>query len=166
MNRIPSLIVVLILCHVVAVRASVPAISLSQLEDRIKAAGDTTLVINFWATWCKPCVAELPHFDKVSRTMQADGAKVKIILVSLDSPKDLGNKVEPFVVRRGLHPDVVLLNEAKAHLWIDRVDPSWSGAIPATLIVNHAAGKRAFHEREFTYKELQQTIQSFQKELR
>ncbi len=136
---------------------SVPTVTLRDLEQRFAAGGDTTYVVNFWATWCKPCVAELPYFDNLARTTA--GRPVVVLLVSLDRPADKVTKVEPFLRARGYRCEMVLLNEQKPHLWIDRVDPSWSGAIPATLFVR--GGKRSFHEQEFTQPTLDSTFTRF-----
>lgn len=90
------------------------------------------------------------------------GEAVVVILVSLDQPKDRSTKVEPFVRRRGFKfCEVVLLNEPKPHIWIDRVDPSWSGSIPATLFVR--GKRRLFGEYQFNEHQLDSTFQSFRK---
>lgn len=158
MNRLLR-IVALVACMSVA-RAGVPQIGLDELELRWKNGGDTTFVVNFWATWCKPCVAELPAFDKLQRSMSG---KVKVLLVSLDSPSERTTTVQTFVTRRNLSAEVCLLNEPRPHTWIDRIDPDWSGAIPCTLILNAKHAKRAFYERDFTEAALRSTVDEFLK---
>lgn len=133
--------------------------TLDEVMGRLAAGGDTTYVVNFWATWCKPCVAELPHFDKLYREQRDSG--VVVLLVSVDDPKELTKKVAPFVRRKAYLPQVVLLNESKPHEWIDRVDPTWSGAIPATLFFRN--GRRLFRETEFTFEELRHELKEFMK---
>ena len=152
-----SLLVVL-LCFLAPFTPSktVQVVRLSDLEARFKAGADTTYVVNLWATWCKPCVAELPWFERVHRESQAN-APVKVVLVSLDAVSTL-ETVQRFVQRKGITAEVVVLNEAKPHTWIDRIDSSWSGAIPATLIVQGGGRTRSFFEQEFTYEELQSTL--------
>ncbi|NBC09095.1 MAG: redoxin domain-containing protein [Bacteroidetes bacterium] len=93
---------------------------------------DTTYVINFWATWCKPCVKELPYFEALNTSLQ--GQKAKVILVSLDFPKKVKSSLIPFVEKHQLQSEVLVLLDGKYNDWIDRVDPKWTGAIPATLI--------------------------------
>lgn len=115
-------------------------------------------VVNFWATWCKPCVAELPAFDKVSREFR--GQHVKFILVNIEGEDSREKKIEPFVRKMGLDPDVVILLDQKPHIWIDKVDPSWSGAIPATLFVQHSTNTRTFQEREMSYTKLKEIVTS------
>lgn len=106
---------------------------------------DTTYVINFWATWCGPCVKELPYFEELNALY--DGQAFKQILVSLDDPKKLESKVIPFLTKNKIQSKVVLLADGKANSWIDKVDPKWSGAIPITLILK--GGERKFYEQEF-----------------
>ncbi|MDO8998836.1 MAG: TlpA disulfide reductase family protein [Bacteroidota bacterium] len=100
---------------------------IDDLLNRIKSK-DTTYVINFWATWCKPCVAELPSFDSLSKVSNA-----KIILVSLDFKEDIEKKVNPFLQKKNIKLECVLLDEINGNDFINKVDPTWTGAIPATL---------------------------------
>ena len=103
---------------------------------------DTTYIINFWATWCKPCVAELPYFETL--TEKHKEAPVKVILVSLDFKKQLVKKLLPFIKKHELQSEVLVLTDPDANTWVDKVDPKWSGAIPVTLIYKQK--KRAFYE--------------------
>jgi thiol-disulfide isomerase/thioredoxin len=93
---------------------------------------DTTYVINFWATWCKPCVAELPYFEQLHQAYQ--NQPVKVLLVSMDFPKDLHKKLLPFVRERKLQAPVLALIDMDYNAWIDRVSEKWDGAIPFTVI--------------------------------
>lgn len=133
-----------------------------QLVDRewVTAMGqnksDTVYVINFWATWCKPCIEELPHFEKLNSAYQHQ--KVKVILVSCDFTKQLDSRVVPFVKNKNLKSDVRFMNETDPNTWIDRVDPQFSGAIPATLILKGSSNFRTFKEGETNYEELEQII--------
>lgn len=117
---------------------------------------DTTYVVNFWATWCKPCVEELPHFEKLNATYK--DKKVKVILVSCDFKKQLDSRVIPFVKSKNLQSDIRFMNETDPNVWIERVDSRFTGAIPATLIINGAQDFRFFKEGETTYEELETTI--------
>lgn len=93
---------------------------------------DTTYVINFWATWCKPCVAELPYFEELHQKYK--NQKVKVILVSLDFKKSLDKHLYPFLKKNQLQSEVVLLADSKTNNWIDKVEPTWDGAIPVSII--------------------------------
>ena len=116
---------------------------------------DTTYVINFWATWCKPCVAELPNFEKVSKAYK--GRKVKVLFVSMDFVKKK-NILDSFIKARHIDSKVYLLNEPDYNSWIEKVDKDWSGALPGTLVINPAKGVRKFYEQEFTYDELNNIV--------
>lgn len=101
---------------------------------------DTTYVINFWATWCKPCVEELPYFIELNESSQSEA--LRVVLVSLDFPKQIEQRLVPFVEKRGIKPMVAVLLDGRYNDWIDRVSPDWSGAIPATLV--YRGSKRHF----------------------
>lgn len=108
--------------------------------------GDTTYVVNFWATWCGPCVKELPFFADIPSN-DRHGNPIKVILVSLDFPKQVESKLIPFLNEHEIKSEVIYLKDGKYNDWIDKVDPEWSGAIPITVIYNQNG--RNFLEREF-----------------
>jgi len=135
----------------------VAVVNFDQLQTyAAQKADDTLYVVNFWATWCEPCVKELPAFQQVQK--KCEGHKVKFIFVSLNAPREL-NKVQDFVDSHNLGPLVLLLNSSNPNGWIDRVDDSWSGTIPATVM--YKSGKKVyFREGEFTPESLEKVIQS------
>lgn len=119
---------------------------------------DTTYVINFWATWCKPCVKELPYFDSLFQSSKQE--PLKIILVSLDFQKQKDSHLIPFIKKHNLKPQVVLLADADYDKWLPLVDNEWSGSIPATLLVR--SKKKRFVEQEFeNAEELFQFVNQF-----
>ena len=115
---------------------------------------DTTYVVNFWATWCKPCIDELPAFQKLSNDYQND--KVKVILVSLDFPGKIENNVIPFIIKNKVTPKVIVLDDPDQNSWIPKVSEDWLGSIPATVIYKN--DKKAFYEQSFTYEELNKEL--------
>jgi thiol-disulfide isomerase/thioredoxin len=138
---------------------NVQVIKFPQLQERLARATDTTYVVNFWATWCAPCVKELPNFDQLTATYAT--RKVKVLLVSLDYASQLTKKVQPFVKQRQLKSEVVLLNESDPNSWLDKVDAKWSGALPFTLIFNNKTGQRSTFEQELSAAELTAAVQKF-----
>ena len=129
----------------------------SELEILLHTNDDRTYVVNFWATWCKPCVEEMPYFQALHDTYGSQD--VKVLLVSLDLPADLETKLKPFIEKYKLTPQVVLLDDPDENIWIPKVDESWSGALPATLI--YSKNKRAFYEQTFTKETLFNEINNF-----
>ncbi len=137
----------------------VPVMDFDGLEARLPADPEQLVIVNFWATWCKPCVKEMPYFNTLSRKY-ADDPQIRVILVSLDMETQMQTRVMPFISDRKLHPDVWLLDDPDANRWIDKVDPSWSGAIPATLF--YKGNQRKFYQQSFhSAEELEDIIQNF-----
>jgi thiol-disulfide isomerase/thioredoxin len=132
----------------------IPVLNFEQLEPMLKQKNDTLYVINFWATWCKPCVEELPHFMEIN-SQYAD-KKFKMILVSLDFASQLDSKVIPFVKDKKIDSQVVLLSDPDANTWINRVNESWTGSIPATII--YKKDFYFFNENTMSYNELDKII--------
>ena len=117
---------------------------------------ETTYVVNFWATWCAPCVQELPYFEQ----LHAENKNVQVVLVSLDFKNQYAARLLPFVEKHALQSKVVFLADGNYNDWLVKVDADWSGAIPATLIVR--GKKRLFVERNFEdYEDLRRFVDSF-----
>lgn len=132
------------------------------MEHLFHQKNDSVYIINFWATWCKPCVAELPYFEQLGAAYR--DKKVKILLISLDFPKQIEKKLIPFIEKNNLQSEVWVLDDPDANTWIDKVSPQWSGSIPATLVYNRDA--REFREQSFeTYDELNAIVEPFLKKL-
>ena len=129
----------------------------NEIEPLLKKQNDTTYIINFWATWCAPCVKELPVFEKLNTNYS--NKKVKILLVCLDFPNHVNSKLIPFLERKKLKCEVVLLNDINEDYWIKAIDENWSGAIPATII--YSKNKRNFYEQSFDDNTLETELQTF-----
>ena len=137
--------------------SAIPSMDFTAFEEAYRNGEEqTTYVINFWATWCKPCIKELPAFEERNTRYKDKG--VKVVLVSLDFPDILQSQVVPFVEKQGLNAQVVLLDDPDANSWIPKVSEQWSGAIPATLMIK--GGSEQFYERSFTYEELEAELQT------
>lgn len=137
--------------------SGIPVYDFSAFEPLINKDDGKTYIVNFWATWCKPCIKELPAFESINEKYGDKG--VEVILVSLDFSEKLESQVVPFVEKHGLESDVVLLDDVDSNSWIPKVSENWSGAIPATLIYNN--NERKFYEGSFTYEELETELKTF-----
>ena len=128
--------------------------------EELMSRTDKVYVLNFWATWCAPCIKELPYFEALGQ--KYDPSELEVILVSIDFKNQLEKRLKPFVKKKELQSQVVHLADPKPNKWIDRVDESWSGAIPATYV--YSGDKHKFYEQEFhSIEELENIIKPFLK---
>ena len=130
------------------------------LSPYLQKSNDTTYLINFWATWCKPCVEEMPAFMKINE--EFDEKPFKILLVSLDFPGQIESRLIPFIQENEIDAEVIVLDDAASNQWIPKVNEKWSGSLPGTLIYN--SEKREFYEKKLRYKELKSILSKFIKE--
>lgn len=140
----------------ILVSGKVPSVRISDVNTRMQSGNDTIYVVNFWATWCAPCVAELPYFEMMDSVYRDQ--KVKVILVSTDFKKDINTRLIPFVEKKKLHAEVNFLDELYDNEWIPKVDSLWQGNIPATKIYSAKTGRSFFLPRETTYGELDSLV--------
>jgi thiol-disulfide isomerase/thioredoxin len=131
-------------------------IKLDKLQQIMNGKEDKVLVLNFWATWCGPCVAELPLFE----TLNASGRRdVEVALVSLDLELDPNpEKVYRFIRKKKIQSPVYLLDEKDANTWIDKIEEQWSGSLPATIVINKQTGKRKFIGNQIHEGDLEKLI--------
>jgi thiol-disulfide isomerase/thioredoxin len=119
-------------------------LKIDQLMKMIDTAS-TPLVINFFATWCGPCIREIPWFEK---HIAASNKKVKLLLVSIDFADDYPRAITMFIKKQAFKSQVVWLNETDADIFCPPVDKSWDGAIPVTLMVNNSKKYRQFYGQQ------------------
>jgi len=149
------LILFFLLCSSSVFSQSVESVKLVDLQKIIQGAGDRVLVINFWATWCAPCIKEIPYFEKLN----AEDKNAEVVLVSMDYDLDPNtDKVNRFVTRKKIKSRVLVLTENDPNSWIEKIDKRWSGALPATLVVNRKTGKRELTQGELGEGELEKLI--------
>jgi thiol-disulfide isomerase/thioredoxin len=118
---------------------------IEDLEQYI-AKTDTPTVVNFWATYCVPCLKEIPHFEETVKKYKKKG--VKLLLVSLDFKESYPEKIKNFVDKRKFDSPIVWLDETNADYFCPKIDSKWSGVMPATLFINNKKGHRSFFEEE------------------
>lgn len=149
----------LLLLGNISLAQNVEVIKYADLDEIINNPSDKSKVINFWATWCRPCIKELPQFLELHEKYNSENMEMS--LISFDFVEDLENKLIPFVTKKNIRANVYLLDETDYNSFIDKVDPSWSGAIPATLLIAKGNTKRKFIEKEFTEDELEKVYLNF-----
>lgn len=136
----------------------VKPLTIPQLDSFIQANPNELLIINFWATFCKPCVEEIPHFIRVVE--RNANRPVRLLLISLDATDEFPQKIQQFAKKRKWNVPLYWLNETDPNYFCPAVDPSWSGSIPATLFVSSIPDKgiRLFWEAPITEQKLEAMI--------
>jgi thiol-disulfide isomerase/thioredoxin len=157
MNSIPLFLAIVFLAASHLTAAQPKVLKLAELERLIKTPSEQIQVINFWATWCGPCIKEMPLLEKVGQ----ERSDVNIILVSMDLELDPNpNKVFRFVELKQIKSTVFILDAPDPNSWIDRIEKQWGGGLPATLVINTRTGRRAFAGKELKEGELEKLIET------
>jgi thiol-disulfide isomerase/thioredoxin len=130
-----------------------------ELEQILNNRENKLYVVNFWATWCSPCVSELPAFEKVSG--EYDKSRVRFILISLDFPSQVEKQLIPFLKKNNITLEVAVMMETDSNQWIDKVESSWQGNIPSTLFLNNPKKVRYFHAEALDEQGLRKLVNSF-----
>lgn len=133
-------------------------IKIPELEKILQNRDNKLYVLNFWATWCAPCVSEISNFEKVAKDYSAE--KVRFILVSLDFPSEVEKQLIPFLKKNKITLNVAVMMDVDYNKWIDKIDPQWQGDIPATLFFNNTRKSKFFHSGGVTEPELKKYINS------
>jgi thiol-disulfide isomerase/thioredoxin len=149
------LVVVFQFATIVSFSQEIKSVKINDLE-KIIADCKTPLIVNFWATWCMPCVEELPYFQEEAKNHGKDS--VQLLLVSLDFKEAFPAGITRFMIKRKITAPVVWLDETNADYFCPKIDAKWSGAIPATLFINNNTGHRNFVEEQISREKLKQEI--------
>ncbi|MDE3144612.1 MAG: TlpA family protein disulfide reductase, partial [Bacteroidota bacterium] len=130
-----------------------------KIDDVLKMIDTTAspLVINFWASWCKPCVHEIPWFEKTMEAFKTKG--VKLILVSVDYKDDYPKWLTKFVNEQHYQSTIFWLDETDANMFCPKIDRSWEGTIPVTLMVNNKKHYRQFYDQQLPEPRLKLELQ-------
>jgi len=134
----------------------VEIIKWKRFEALLQRNNDTLYVYHFWASWCVPCVTEIPNFIGVAE--QYRDRQVKVVLVSLDFIESYKQSLIPYLNKHAIKQNVLLLDEPDYNSWIDKIASTWEGDIPATLFIK--GPKKLFMAKSFTKEALASTIQT------
>ena len=120
----------------------VAPITVKGLEQLIHQRNGKVLLLNVWATWCKPCIEEFPDLIRLHRTYR-DSA-VDIVAISVDYPDEVDSKILPFLDSLNVSFKVFVADLQKQEDLINALNPSWSGAVPATFVYDAHGQRTAF----------------------
>jgi thiol-disulfide isomerase/thioredoxin len=141
-----------------AVSATAPTptpLAADDLQTLIRENEKAVLVLNFWATWCPPCIEEFPDFVRLSQEYQDEG--VNVVFVSADFAEDV-HKVTAFLTEQGITGETYIRTGKDQDL-IAVLPAAWSGALPATFIYGQGQGLLYFHQGRLTYEQLNRLVQ-------
>lgn len=132
---------------------SVTPISLDQLQKEINTPSQKLKVYNFWASWCGPCIQEMPYFNDLAKSTD-------VTLVSLDFEEDI-EKARKIMSKKGMQIPSFLLAESDIDKYMSVIAKDWTGAIPATLFIS-PDGDRKFLEGSFEKQELEDLVKALE----
>ena len=163
MKTISYIILILLLSTTLSLSSAsaqkVQYIRVPDLEKILKNPENKLFVLNLWATWCPPCVKEMPAFEKTAA--QYGTENVRFVMVSLDFPSQVEKQLIPFLKKNNITLDVAVMMDTDYDSWISKVDEKWQGNIPATLFFNNHRQTRYFHTGELTESELKTLISKY-----
>jgi thiol-disulfide isomerase/thioredoxin len=131
---------------------TIKKVKITEVEEYIKNS-DHPIVLNCWATWCAPCIEEIPYF--IETVKKYKDQKVELLLVSLDFANSYPNKILDLIKKKQFEATFFWLNETNADYFCPKIDPKWDGTLPSTLFVNTKTGYRKFFGRPMTDRQVE-----------
>ncbi|MFY0650852.1 MAG: redoxin domain-containing protein [Cyclobacteriaceae bacterium] len=102
------------------------------LKTLLANDGENLRLVNFWATWCGPCITEYPEFVEIHRMYNQRG--FEFVSVSADNLK-VKDRVLKFLKKETSAVANYIYNEEDKYVMIEAVDPDWDGALPYSVLV-------------------------------
>jgi len=102
------------------------------LKALLKNDTDKVRLVNVWATWCGPCVVEMPEFVNINRMYR--NRDFEFITLSADKP-DKKDKALSILKQKQASSKNYLFNSEDKYKLIEAIDPEWQGALPYTMLI-------------------------------
>ncbi len=114
------------------------------------------ILVNFWATWCAPCVKEIPEIVKLQEKYKERG--LRVIAVSMDEPEELETGVRPFVRKRFPNFVSYLCKESDHDKFASVIDTAWNEIMPTNFLIDRNGKLRATLTGGKSYEEFEAVI--------
>lgn len=131
----------------------------SDVQDHLRAQEGKVRIVNFWATWCAPCVKEFPDFVKLQQDYAERGVEVTFVSVDLHPDEETERAVREFLDRMGVSGQTFIQID-NGEPFVEALAPEWGGTIPATLIFSPNGTKAAYWEGATTYEHLAEVVET------
>ena len=108
-------------------------------QKLVQSQKGSVVIIDFWATYCKPCRAEMPQLVKLEAKLHAKG--LRMITISADEPESMA-LAKKFLAEVGATSLPAYVKRPKDDdMFIDGIDPKWQGALPALFLYDRNGKK-------------------------
>jgi thiol-disulfide isomerase/thioredoxin len=134
----------------------VEPITASQFAQLLEHRRGQVLLINLWATWCIPCVQELPDLSLLQERYRDRG--LLVIGVSFDDLSRLDTRVRPFFAEKAPTLISYLQTEADQYAFVTPLDPDWVGAMPTSFFIDRAGEVAKSHAGRMLYRDLEREV--------
>jgi thiol-disulfide isomerase/thioredoxin len=114
----------------------VTLITASQFRQILDHHKGKVVLVNLWATWCIPCIREMPDLSKLQTDFGDKG--LKVIGISLDEAEDLHTRVKPFFEKRSVSFVSYLQSEPDPQQVVGVLDENWEGVLPTTYLIDRS----------------------------
>ena len=135
---------------------AVAGVDMAALDALLTEAKGKVLVINFWATWCVPCVAEMPELAEFYREHSRDD--VAFLALSLDSPDGIEDTVKPFMRQHEIPFPAYVLTERDIEAISVLIRQEIYGALPTTIVYDRNGAVKKMWEGAITLDELNAVV--------
>jgi thiol-disulfide isomerase/thioredoxin len=134
---------------------SVRVIDMKGLQDFIRQQRGEVLVVNVWATWCVPCVQEIPDLIRLSKDKH-----VRVVGVSIDDAEDVTSKVAPFLRKHPVPYPVFVKAAGNDEAFINALNTQWTGAVPVSFVYDSGGKQRAMLVGKQPYAAIRRAVES------
>jgi thiol-disulfide isomerase/thioredoxin len=132
---------------------SIGIIDIAGVQKLVDEYRGEVLVVNVWATWCLPCVEELPDLVQLSKEPH-----VRVVGISIDDPEDIASKVIPFLTKHPVPFPIYVKAAGKDEMFINSLNSAWTGAVPVTFVYDRDGKQGAMLLGKQTLVALQKAV--------